>query len=330
MLFGPPGSGKSTFARALQALLERGLSNLSIEMEAAQRSEKAKAEEEHSGEQLGNSSFFSHLHPAQTPPKTLEGVERPIGVHWVNQDEAGNRRRFLDTIENIVSQTGNSSTSSCSRNSSAALPHRRPRTSPSHSTSSDGCSFSSSSSSSSRFPKNFIIVDKCNVESQNRKDYAEVRLPIAVTFQLAHPHGLSALRDMCIERIGNRGDAHRTLTPSAFLSSSHQQQQYQARGGGGGGGGKDPMHEVARIVSNFIKPLPQYLSEGDQSDALGVVTAIDVTQRTEEQLEVAWRTLRLWVEPRLPPFEAVRDVVEDCCALSARYERSLLAGKKRK
>ena len=90
------------------------------------------------------------------------------------------------------------------------------------------------------------------MDSQNRQDYAELGLPIVATFQMAHPLGPFALRDLCIERIRVRGDAHRTLTPAAFSR----------------GGKQNPFDGIARIVSGFVKPLPRYLTADDKEESL--------------------------------------------------------------
>lgn len=59
-----------------------------------------------------------------------------------------------------------------------------------------------------------ILLDKSNLDAQNRKDYIALGLTPTLTIVYGHPEGAEAYKTLCTERFLARGAAHRSLCAS--------------------------------------------------------------------------------------------------------------------
>ncbi|CUG78960.1 Hypothetical protein, putative [Bodo saltans] len=145
-----------------------------------------------------------------------------------------------------------------------------------------------------------VILDKSNMEKGNRDDYLQLGLVPLLTVVFFHPEGHDALRDLCVARILNRGDAHRSLCPSNFEEQK-----------------KDPKREIKKIIGSFLDrgDIEEY---GDET-----CVPVDATQSADVVASEVWNAL-VTFDPSMPKDDALlAGIVKDSVQISQKYETVL-------
>lgn len=178
---------------------------------------------------------------------------------WLNQDEAGDRKRYLTAIDKAIS--------------SNKVTH--------------------------------IILDKSNLEKCNRKDYTDRGLDPMITVVLTHSEGNEALIDMCVKRILNRGDAHRSLRTSNPNFKD------------------DPKKAITTIIEKFVEK-----SDIDES-ADSTYQFVDASLSQDIILSQVWeRITHIGTGVDYPIFNTIGNQIKDSLVLAQKYEEKLASRSK--
>lgn len=138
-----------------------------------------------------------------TLARALYALLVQAGQHprWLNQDEVGNKKAYLAAMArvcNSVTQSHQKAKDSCgeANGSSARSPPCAPSGSPHRVT--------------------HLILDKINLDAEMRADYRGNHMRVVLWVAWIHPDGAEAMVQTCLQRIAQRGEAHRTLRPRRY------------------------------------------------------------------------------------------------------------------
>jgi energy-coupling factor transporter ATP-binding protein EcfA2 len=139
-----------------------------------------------------------------------------------------------------------------------------------------------------------IILDKSNLDPNNRKDYEQLELTPTVTVIFQHPDGDDELVNLCVNRIMSRGQAHRSLKPSEELTQT----------------------KITEIITNFM-------TMANIDDLTSDVSSlfIDATRPLNETVKLVWNSLRQANTSLLPEFENLPST--ESINIATEYERYL-------
>lgn len=140
-----------------------------------------------------------------------------------------------------------------------------------------------------------VILDKCNLDPQNRKDYDDLGFSPTVTFVFVHPEGTDELAELCVARAKNRGSAHKSLLVKTD---------------------KD-VETVQRVVYSML----ENFDEKAMDTGVGSLITLDVTKTPAEQLLTVWNGLKGLSCKDLP--DVTPEVVREVLDRSRAYEASL-------
>jgi hypothetical protein len=180
---------------------------------------------------------------------------------WVNQDEAGDRKRYLAAIDSAI---------------------KSDRTT-------------------------HIILDKSNLDKLNRKDYTDKGIEPILTVIFQHPEGNEELIKMCVQRIMNRGEAHRTLRTSNPDFA------------------KDPEMAITKIIQNFVE------NSDIEESADSSYFAVDATMSPQNILLQVWDQMtKLSTQSDYPIFNEMGSKIDESLQIASEYEKKLKIHSKSK
>lgn len=140
-----------------------------------------------------------------------------------------------------------------------------------------------------------VILDKCNLDPINRKDYDDLGFSPTITVVFIHPEGNDELAELCIARAQQRGTAHKSLVVKSD---------------------KD-VETVRRVVYSML----ENFDEKSMDAGVGSMITLDVTKSPAEQLMTVWTGLKSLSCKELP--DVTPAVIAEVVEKSRAYEASL-------
>ncbi|GET91219.1 hypothetical protein, conserved [Leishmania tarentolae] len=143
-----------------------------------------------------------------------------------------------------------------------------------------------------------LIIDKMNLDARTNSDYDS--LPLSLTVTWFHPDGEEALYDVCIGRVLDRGNAHRSIRIDPNLTLQERKRKQQ-------------------ITRTFVRKAVR--SCAMPNDPHECVLKLDITSPLDDMVRLIWEKLQDNGRHALPP---VRDEnVTEALHLAHEYESFL-------